>query len=119
MTLKTLKISFTQNEDLLLLIGESFAKKPVSDIWRNRVGSYKVSNFDPEIDTNIYNDWQIMYEDDILFFESKSKLVIEPINDYEAIIVCLGRNCRETVYFKTRGGRELLEYAGLAYAKVN
>ena len=100
-------------------IGETFVKKPVSDIWRKRVGSYKVSNFDPEIDTNNYHDWQIMYEDDILFFKSKSKLVIEPINDHEAIIVCLGRNCRETVHFKTRDGQEILEYAGLAYKKIN
>ena len=28
-----------------------------------------------------------MYEDDILFFRSKTKLVIEPIDDHEAIIL--------------------------------
>jgi CubicO group peptidase (beta-lactamase class C family) len=100
-------------------IGMAFVKKPVSDIWRKRVGSYKVVNFEPEIDTNIYQNWQIIYEDDILFFRSKTKLVIEPINDHEAIILCLGRNCRETVHFKTRDGQELLEYAGLEYIKAD
>ena len=100
-------------------IGETFEKKAVSDIWRMRVGRYKVSNFDSEIDTNIYHDWHIMYEDGILFFKSKNKLVIEPINDHEAIILCLGRNCRETVHFEIRDDLEILEYAGLDYKKVN
>jgi len=71
------------------------------------------------IDINIYPDWQIMYEDDILFIKSKTKLVIDPINDQEAVILCLGRNCHETVYFKTRDVQELLEYAGLEYIKAN
>jgi hypothetical protein len=100
-------------------IGVAFRKKPVSDIWRKRAGRYKVSNFDSEIDTNNYHDWQITYEDGILFFKFKNKLVIEPINDREAIILCLGRNCNETVHFKIREGQEILEYAGLEYIKAN
>lgn len=98
-------------------IGETFDKKPISDIWLKRVGNYKVTNYDPSIDTNIYHDWQIVFEDDILFFKSKNKLVIEPINDHEAIILCLGSKCHETIHFKTKDGHELLEYAGLKYKK--
>ena len=98
-------------------IGETFEKKPVSDIWLKRTGNYKLINLDPSIDTNSYQDWQLMFEDDILFFKSKTKLVIEPINDHEAIILCLGRNCHETIYFKTKDGQEILEYAGLKYKK--
>jgi CubicO group peptidase (beta-lactamase class C family) len=100
-------------------IGEAFENKPVPDIWRERAGTYEVTNFDPAIDTNIYPNWQIIYEDGILFFKSKKKLVIEPVNDQEAIIFCLGRNCHETVHFKIRDGQEILKYAGLEYKKVD
>ena len=98
-------------------IGEAFEKKPVPDIWRERTGTYEVTNFDPAIDTNIYPNGQIIYEDGILFFKFKKKLVIEPVNDREAIVLCLGRNCHETVHFMTKDGREVMQYAGLEYMK--
>ena len=98
-------------------IGIAFTKKPVPDIWRKRVGHYKVLNIDPSIDTENYKNWQIIYEDEILFFKTKAKLVIEPINDQEAIILCLGRNCHETVRFQAKDGQEVLEYAGLEYKR--
>ena len=98
-------------------IGESFDKKPIPDTWLKRTGNYKVVNHDPLIDTNKYHDWQLTLEDDILFFKIKNKLVIEPINDHEAIILCLGRNCYETIHFKTKNGQEFIEYAGLKYKK--
>ena len=44
--------------------------------------------------------------------------MIEPINDQEAIILCMGRNCHETVHFKIKDGQEILAYAGLEYKKV-
>ena len=98
-------------------IGESFDRIPIPDSWLKRTGNYKVANHDPSIDTNKYHDWQLTLEDDILFFENKNKLVIEPINDHEAIIRCLGRNCHETIHFKTKNGQEFVEYAGLKYKK--
>ena len=100
-------------------IGEAFEKKPVPDIWQKRAGTYEVINFDPAIDTNIHPNSQILYEDGILFFKSKKKLVIEPVNDREAVILCLGRSCRETVHIRNRDGQEVLQYAGLDYKKVN
>jgi hypothetical protein len=90
-------------------IGISFTKKSVPDIWRKRVGHYKVINIDPSIDTENYKNWQIIYEDGILYFKTKAKLVIEPINDQEAMILCLGRNCHETVHFQNKDGQEILE----------
>ena len=54
----------------------------------------------------------------VLYFKTKKKLVIEPTNDQEDIILCLGRNCHKTVHFKTKDGQEILEYAGLEYKKV-
>ena len=78
---------------------------------------HSVGLIPPILISAIYHDGQIVYQDDILFLKTKTKLVIEPINDHEAIILCLGSKCHETIHFKTKDGHELLEYAGLKYKK--
>ena len=47
----------------------------------------------------------------------KLGLVIEPLNDYEAINLCFGRGAHETITFMMVDGEEVVEYSGYCWKK--
>ena len=99
--------------------GVAFEKKPAAEVWKNRVGKYRLLNHHSEMDVQKYPDWRITFEDGILILKAKKAYILEPVTDNEAIILCLGRNCHETVRFSIAHGQDKIEYAGLEYGRIN
>jgi CubicO group peptidase (beta-lactamase class C family) len=95
-----------------LLLGEKIARPDLSRIWRQRLGTYQVTNrgddiFAPKsLRLNMKNGYLI------LNIAGMPERVLTPVNATEAIIAGLGRNLGDTVSFETRGRTKLMRYSG-------
>lgn len=105
--------------------GEVVTPVPIPDVWKRRTGAYRpILEYPDKEKEYIYPSDTVLYiENDLLFFGMfgrKSALeVLVPENDTEAIMAGLGRGARETVFMRTIDGREILDYKGQLFERVD
>jgi len=109
---------FTDGTKDTTVIGERISKPVISDIWRNRFGTYEIVNDSTEF--KIVSDFKIMEKDGMIcveakvFGKDKMSLVLKPVSENEAIVEGIGRNTGGTAFFN---GDEMY-FAGLKLKKV-
>ncbi len=126
----------TVNKDKLLFIkaggnvllwgSKILSSEKINSFWANRVGSYKIINDDKD-NAGMIKDPEIKIENGFLVLETngipaanvnlKQKLILETINDSEAIVAGLGRGKGDTLSIKQKAGREVLYYSGYEMEK--
>lgn len=121
------KLLFIKAGGNILLWGSKILpSEKINSFWANRVGAYKIINDDKD-NAGMIKDPEIKIENGFLVFEThgipvanlnlKQKLILETINDSEAIVAGLGRGKGDTISVKQKGGREVLYYSGYEMEK--
>lgn len=106
--------------------GEKIATPPLPDSWRDRVGNYRISNLDDDIE--LLKDIRLIIEDELMVLEFETllsdgftnRLPLNPVSDTEAIIFGLGPSGGESIQVVETQNGEALHYSGYvirAYTK--
>jgi CubicO group peptidase (beta-lactamase class C family) len=103
--------------DKKILLGEKIPPTPVPEVWRKRVGHYRLLNPDPGFPLT---EPQVKMRDGQLCMSYKLprlspmtiQVPLQPISDSEAIILGLGRMRGETLRAVVVDGEEHLRYSG-------
>jgi len=119
------KVFILEQKGFQKAVGEEYVKKAIPKVWLNRVGEYKVLNPDKDFQLLVGNP-VIEYRDGILLFNAtgrgfgigKLSFVLNPISNYQAVTVGLGRSAHETIFVKKENGFEILEYSGYKFKKI-
>lgn len=129
MTVKTIgstRVLVLEREGISAVVGEEIdTRAKVPSRWLKRAGRYRLVT--TEDDFQLFDDTlEIEYRDGVLNGKLSSdkfdigtlNLILEPLSDDEALIRGIGRSGRETLFVRTVGGREALEYSGYLFQKV-
>jgi len=100
-------------------MGVKIDKKPISKVWMERMGEYKIVNqLKPEemqikqITAKVEDGYPVIEVD--IASEGKLSYILELVNDHEAVIEGIGRSMRETI--RVVDGEFV--YGGLRFRKV-
>jgi CubicO group peptidase (beta-lactamase class C family) len=111
-------ISVINNEIDTLVIGVRSSKQRISDIWKNRVGNYKITNdtdsFKLISEPRVFEKNGYLQFEFKIFGDDKATGVLKPISENEAIIDGIGRNTGNTVFFN---GNEIY-FSGIRMQKT-
>ncbi|QOX77484.1 beta-lactamase family protein [Trichlorobacter lovleyi] len=107
-----------------LVIGEKVMPVPVSEAWRQRTGSYRISN--AGADTVLVSDIELRLENGFLLVEytlpefggGRTSSVIRPVSDHEAVFTGLWRGMGETIRVINENGTEQLSFSGYRLEKA-
>lgn len=93
----------------------------IPEAWRNRIGRYESEI--PLAAVDLSNGGIKEKSGFLIAFgriDNKHNLevVIEPVNDKEAIVKGVGRGFNERVYVEEENGREILRYSGIGFVKL-
>ncbi|MBT3273277.1 MAG: beta-lactamase family protein [Spirochaetales bacterium] len=109
------KIVFIKLKDFIYFpMGEEIFPEEISDIWRNRIGKYKLIPESPDFPKT--GDMTLKMNNGFLFFEEMG-LTLDPKNDNEVIILGFGRGARETITFANIAGKDTITYSGYTWVK--
>lgn len=102
------------------LIGEELRVVPIPETWRDAEGSYRVVNADPgwgfrRVEAEIADGVPIARVD--LFNGDRLELVLEPINEREAVVQGIGRNTGDTLTLRYEDGKPLIEATGYVFER--
>jgi CubicO group peptidase (beta-lactamase class C family) len=111
------EVIVAQKDGKRILLGEKVPAIPVPEIWRKRVGHYKLLNPDPgfpltEPQVEILDGQLCMSYKLPLLSPKVIQVPLQPISDTEAIILGLGRMRGETLRAVQVDGEEHLRYSG-------
>ena len=110
-----------------MFVGEKIIPTPITTTWKSRTGSYEIINptsgtFYKDLELDIENGFlvvrfgvQLPYQDDIA---GNSQLVLQVVDDQNAIINGLGSDMGETLRVVHQDGDELLAWSGLLLRKL-
>ena len=100
----------------------------ISDVWKKRLGKYKILNDDLNRSSMLENP-ELILENGFLVLQNngipvaniklKQKMALSIINEKEAIIAGLGRGKGDTLLIKEVGDKEILTFSGYEMEKVN
>lgn len=107
-----------------VVIGEKMLPVPVSEAWRQRLGSYRISNAGD--DAVLVSDIELRLENGLLVVEyalpefggGRISSVIRPVSDHEAVFAGLWRGMGETVRVVQEQGVEQILYSGYRLERV-
>lgn len=110
--------------DQEMVIGEKVMPVPVSEAWRQRTGSYRISN--AGADTVLVSDIELRLENGLLLVEytlpefggGRISSVIRPVSDHEAVFTGLWRGMGETLRVVHEQGVEQVLYSGYRLERV-
>lgn len=97
-------ILFKGDKTDTIVIGTRTTRTNITEIWKNRLGKYDITNdtsefaFIKDIELTEMNGFIILKGTD--FTKDKISFVLKPINDNEAIVDGIGRNTGSTIFFK-------------------
>jgi len=117
------KILYVEENETSYIIGKTFQPKPISSIWKSRLGEYQVDYI--EGDYHWFEKIVLTEKDNMLSLNIKNRqfggapLFINPLNDEMAIIEGIGRAMQETIYAKGKGKTSALFYSGYRLYKMN
>jgi CubicO group peptidase (beta-lactamase class C family) len=111
------EVVLAKRGDKQIVLGEKIPPQPVPEVWRGRVGRYRVTNPDekfpltePELKLR---EGQLCMSYKLPRLSPKTiQVPLRPISDDEAIILGLGRTRGETLRAVTVDGEERLRYSG-------
>ncbi len=100
-----------------ILLGEKVPAAPVPEVWRKRVGTYRILNPDrgfplTELQVKLRDGQLCMSYKLPLLSPNTIQVPLQPISDTEAIILGLGRMRGETLQAAIVDGEERLRYSG-------
>lgn len=90
--------------------------------WLNKTGEYELLNkgddhYFPENISLIYEDGLLRFK--FKFFDNKINMLLQTLNDTEAINAGIGRYANETLYFsKNTEGEDILHCSGYEFRKI-
>jgi CubicO group peptidase (beta-lactamase class C family) len=121
-----MRVLVLERDGISAVVGEEIdGKAKIPPRWMKRVGRYRMVSAGDEF--QLFDDLlEIEVQDGILsgrltsdrFDIGTLNLILQPVNDGEALIRGLGRSGRETLFVRTVDGREALEYSGYVFRKV-
>ncbi|MFW5814614.1 MAG: serine hydrolase domain-containing protein [Spirochaetota bacterium] len=102
------------------LIGAELEVVPIPPTWRAAEGTYRVVNPDPgwgfrRVDAEIVDGVAIARVS--LFNGDELQLVLEPVNEREAVVQGIGRNTGDTVTLRFEGERPVIEATGYVFER--
>ena len=131
------KIITLYHKKLETPIGVEHKIKQLSKKWKNRIGDYKIVSSENDAGDEISRMFMLgnfsktakirVNENGLLYVElvyssfnnSNPKYFLEPVSDNEAIILGIGRNMRETVFFNESKTKTFIDCIGMKFEKNN
>ena len=109
----------------LNIIGTQFVPEPISEVWQNRTGDYRVANAGSE-DVPMIDRMNITVEDGFVILrygfnpemgiEQDAAIALDLVNDAEAFVLGYGRGGGESVVFQPDGNS--FRFMGLKFDKI-
>jgi hypothetical protein len=107
-----------------VVVGEKVAPVPLSAVWQQRVGSYRIINAGD--DAVLVSNIELRLENGLLlveyslpeFGDSRISSVIRPVSDHEAVFTGLWRGMGETLRVVHEQGVEQVLYSGYRLERV-
>jgi CubicO group peptidase (beta-lactamase class C family) len=102
------------------LIGRELRVVPIPETWRQAQGSYRVVNGDPRwgfqrVDAEIVDGVAVARVE--VYNGQQLELVLEPIDEDEAVVQGVGRNTGDTLFLHRDGDRTVIEATGYVFER--
>ena len=121
-TVQNHKLLFIKASGNILLWGSKINPlNSISEVWKKRLGKYKILNED-EKNTNMIKEPELKFENGFLVLETngipaanvnfKQSLALQILDEKNAIIAGLGRGKGDTISFVQKNNKEYLYYSG-------
>ena len=101
-------------------LGERIESQRLSEIWRKRLGEYRIVERDSLLDMVKFGKVSLMHSDGLLYFHYNvpgwldlvADIPVRPVSDTELVIEGTGWLLGETIHVVQRNGKEHLRYSG-------
>ncbi len=112
----------TAYRKMALAFGSPLVKKPIPSSWQEAVGKYVIIN-DNKALKEAYKSIRLVIKKDVItimmhVLGSQNNVMLEPLNDHEAITQGFGRNARETVRLK-KDSNTVITFQGMHMKKID